>query len=229
MRTLTIIVAAAALSLAACKKKEDKAPAAAPAAAPTAPVPAPPAPPPAAGSMAAPAAGTDTAMANKAGNCPAAVVGATAELVEDAANPKAVVLEIIAKEPAAVDTIRKRAAHLVAVQAAPDAEVKHSGEGTGGSGAGVCPVMTSKDVTIAAADVEGGVRVTMTSTGAMTPADLAKEVVGRIDRLKAVATAAPTDDKGDGGGVGGGQGTHGGNHSGQGDGKGKEREAAKPQ
>lgn len=227
MRTLTLTAAVAAAilgSAGACKKKDKAPPAPAPtanagtgSAAPT-PTPTPtanpdtPAPVPTA---------VDPAMSNKAGNCPAAVAGAKAELVDG--QGAGVVLAITAADAPAVDTIRSRAKHLAAVQDAPDAQVKHGGEGTGG-GAGMCPVITTRDVKVAVAEVPGGVHVTMTPTGAMTPADLAREVATRIDKMGSYADFA----KGGGGGAGGGAGDHGGNHSGQGDGKGKDRDAAKP-
>ncbi len=228
MRTLTLSVALAATLLGACKKKDkEPAPAPAPTTGPAAGSAgsAAPTPTPAAGT-AAPAptpTAVDPAMANKAGNCPAAVAGATAELVDDPAAAGAVVLAISAKDPAAVETIRKRAAHLATIQAAPDADIKHGGEGTGG-GAGMCPVVTTRDVKVAVTETPEGVRVAMTPSGGMTAADLAKEVATRIDKMETYADFA----KGGGGGAGGGSGDHGGNHSGQGDGKGKTRDGAKP-
>jgi hypothetical protein len=144
-------------------------------------------------------------MANKAGNCPSSVTGAKSELIEDKTLPNAVVLSITASDAAAVDTIRTRTAHLVGVQAAPDAQVKHSGEGTGG-GAGMCPVITSKDVTIASSEIPGGVKVVLTPAGAATAQDLAREVVGRIDQINAFRPAPAADGTpGGGGGAGGGQ------------------------
>ena len=160
MRTLTIIVAAAALSLAACKKKNNDAPKTG-------------SDPVGSGSVGSGSMGSgsgsvgsmgsgsgsaptavDPAMSNKAGNCPVAVAGAVGTVVEDQANPTAVVLTIVAKDAPSTETIRKRASHLVEVQSASDAEIKHSGEGTGG-GAGICPVVTSKDVLIASVEIEG--------------------------------------------------------------------------
>lgn len=178
------------------------------------------------GSGAEPTA-VDSAMSNKAGNCPSSVVGARSELIEDKTIPNAVVLSITAGDAAAVSTIRSRTSHLVAVQSAPDAQIKHSGEGTGG-GAGMCPVITSKDVTIASSEIPDGVKVVLTPTGATSAQDLAREVVGRIDQINAFRTK-PADKAAGGGsdGDGGGSGDHGGNHSGEGDGKGREREATK--
>ncbi len=237
-RTLTIVLVSAALAACGGKKKDDAPKAGTGSSAGTAVG---TAAGTAAGTGAGTAAGTgagtaagtgsaaptaaDTAMANKAGNCPSSVTGAKSELIEDKTLPNAVVLSITASDAAAVDTIRTRTAHLVGVQAAPDAQVKHSGEGTGG-GAGMCPVITSKDVTIASSEIPGGVKVVLTPAGAATAQDLAREVVGRIDQINAFRPAPAADGTpGGGGGAGGGSGEHGGNHSGEGDGQGKQREA----
>jgi len=166
---------------------------------------------------------TELAMANKAGNCPSAVVGATTAIVEDKDAVGKLAMTITAKEPAAVETIRKRVAHLVEVQAAPDAEIKHTGDGTGGAATGMCPVITSKDAKITASDVEGGSKVVIEPSGALTLDALKTDVAARIAKTGEWATAniKPTADSGGGGGVGGGKGDHGGNHSGDGDGQGK--------
>jgi hypothetical protein len=220
MRTLTIVVAAAALSLAACKKKEKEAPAPTPTPTPVAAVDG--------GSAAVvPPTPVDPAMANQAGNCPVAVMGAVGTVIDDKAVPTAVVLTIVAKEAAATDTIRRRTSHLVEVQGAPDAVIKHSGEGTGG-GEGPCPVVTSKEVKIASEEIEGGVKVTMTPSGGLTQADLAKDVAARLAKMATLRDFKPTDNSGGGAGVGGGSGDHGGNHSGDADGKGKQEKAAPP-
>ena len=218
MRTISIFIAAAALSLSACKKKND-APAAGSGSAPVATLADAAMPTP---TVDAAAPTEDVAMANKAGNCPVAVAGAVGAILEDKAHPESVVLTIVGKDAAGADTIRKRAAHLVEVQAAPDAQVKHSGEGTGG-GAGICPVITTKDVTIASEEIEGGVKVTMTPSGAITAAALRKDVEGRLAKIADVKNFKPTAGSGDGGGAGGGEGDHGGNHSGDGDGHGKDK------
>ena len=222
MRTLTIIVAAAALSLAACKKKNNDAPKAGSDPVPTATVDSGIV---GGGNGGAPTA-VDPAMSNKAGNCPAAVAGAVGTVVDDKANPTAVVLTIVAKDAGSTETIRKRTSHLVEVQGAPDADIKHSGEGTGG-GAGICPVVTAKDVTIASVEIEGGVKITMTPSGGLTVADLGKDVAARLAKMGEWKDWKPTDHSGGGGGAGGGSGDHGGNHSGDGDGKGK-ADKAKP-
>lgn len=244
MRRLTIILAVAALSLAACKKKDDDAGKGAGTAAPGAGTGTGTAAPGAGTGTAAMGAGTGTAMGpgggagtgtgaaagagmageNKAGNCPSAVAGAVTAIVPDG-KAGAVVLTITAPDAAQTETIRKRTSHLVEVQGAPDAEVKHSGEGTGGSTVGKCPVVTAKDVQLASENVDGGVKVTLTPSGATTVDALTKDVTDRIAKIGEWKDFKPTDTSGGGGGAGGGAGKHGGNHSGDGDGKGKEKTA----
>lgn len=240
MRTLTIVVAAAALSLAACKKKDSEQKPAAGSGSAVAGSGSAGSGSAAAGSGSAAAGGgsaagsaaadaVDPGMSNKAGNCPSAVTGAVSAVTNDPAKPEVVMLSITAKDAAATTTIRSRASHLVEVQGAPDAEVKHGGEGTGGGG-GMCPVVTEKDVKIESAEIEGGVKVTMTPSGALTAAALTEEVTKRIAKLEQWRAEAikPTDASGGGGGAGGGKGEHGGNHSGDGDGKGKDEKQAPP-
>lgn len=242
MRTLSIVLFAAVCSLAACKKKATEGTGSGTAAATGSAT--------ATGSGTATASGSgaatgsdvasgsgtatgsgsaDPAMANRAGNCPSAVAGATTAIVpvapDDKDNAGKLVLSITAKEAEAITTIRKRVAHLVEVQGAPDAEVKHTGDGTGGAAMGKCPVVTSKDAKITASDIDGGSKVVIEPSGALTIDALKADVENRIKTLGDYAATAikPTDKSGGGGGVGGGKGDHGGNHSGDGDGKGKDK------
>ncbi|HVK76329.1 MAG TPA: hypothetical protein VM734_23550 [Kofleriaceae bacterium] len=231
MRKLTFILAAVtALTFTACKKKEQAAGGGTGTAAGTA-----------AGTGTAGGTGTGAGTAttpppapageltgeNKAGNCPSAVVGAETKVVDDKDQPGKVVLTITATESAASETIRRRIAHLLEVQGAPDAEIKHTGEGTGGAQMGMCPVITTKDTKITASDIEGGTKVVIEPTGGQTPEDLRKEVEQRITKTQEwlKGNLKGTDASGGGGGTGGGKGEHGGNHSGDGDGKGKEEKA----
>ncbi len=234
MRRLIIAVTIATLALAACSKKDDGAKAKpAPAKVDPAPATPPVAPPPTTPPVAATppvdpgAAAAAAALANRAGNCPSAVLGATTTIVDDPAAAGKLVLTITAKNDAATATIRKRVAHLVEVQAAADAEIKHTGDGTGGGG-GMCPVITTKDTKIAAADTEGGSKVTIEPQGGATLDALRKDVALRIAKTDAwtQANLQGTSSSGGGGGTGGGKGDHGGNHSGKGTGTGKE--APKP-
>ena len=240
MRRLTIALSVAVLALAACDKKKDKqtggtagtgsavtagsgsagsaaGSGSAGSAAGTG----------SAGSAAGSGGATDPATAttgtNKAGNCPSAVAGAVTAIVDDPAAAGKVVLSITAKDPDATATIRKRVAHLVEVQAAPDTTVKHTGDGTGGGVLGFCPVLTTKDVKLAAADIEGGSKVTLEPQGQAALDALKKEVADRVaETTKWMETnIKSTETSGGGGGVGGGKGEDGSNHSGKGDGTGK--------
>ena len=171
----------------------------------------------------------DANLANKAGNCPSAVLGATTEIVDDPAAAGKLVLSITAQNEAATATIRKRVAHLVEVQGASDAEIKHTGDGTGG-GAGMCPVLTTKDAKLSAADTEGGSRVTIEAQNGATIEALRKEVEARVAKTSdwTQANISGTSSSGGGGGTGGGKGDHGGNHSGKGTGTGKDAPATPP-
>jgi hypothetical protein len=237
MRTLSIVLFAAVCSLAACKKKATEGTGSGTATATGSEVAtgsgtatasgsgSATGSDMASGSGAATGSGTAEAMANRAGNCPSAVVGATTAIVDDKDNAGKLVLSITAKDADATGTIRKRVAHLVEVQGAPDTEVKHTGDGTGGASMGKCPVVTSKDAKITASDVDGGSKVVIEPSGALTFDALKADVENRIKTLGDYTAEAikPGDKSGGGGGVGGGKGDHGGNHSGEGDGKGKDR------
>ncbi len=184
--------------------------------------------PAAAGSGSA-ADATAASLSNKAGNCPSAVVGATTALVADPTAAGNLVLNITAKDEAATATIRKRVAHLIEVQGAPDTEIKHTGDGTGG-GAGMCPVLTTRAASLSATDIEGGTAVTITPQNGATLDALRKDVELRVTKTaewtQSNITGTPTS--GGGGGIGGGKGDHGGNHSGKGTGKGKDEPKPKP-
>ena len=209
MRTSTLLLLAAALSFAACKKDEEKKE---PAATKTADAAAKPAPAPDAAPLAA------DSMANKAGWCPSTVAGATTVIDKDASKDGKVVVAITSKEEGAVATIRARAKHLVDVQKAPGTTIQHTGEGTGGGDQGVCPVI-ARNNTVASEDVEGGVKITMTPAAADQGAALLAEVEKRIAEAKAWTDENIKQEGayGEKGGDGGFKGGHGGNRSGKGD------------
>jgi hypothetical protein len=173
---------------------------------------------------AAPAAAPDAApapaepLAHKAGWCPSTVAGSTTAIDKDASKDGKVVLTIIATEEAAITTIRARAKHLTEVGNSGGDTVEHSGKGTGGGDAGVCPVIALGN-TVAAEDIEGGSKVTMTPVKAEDAAALLDTVGKRIDEAKAWLDANIKQEGayGEAGGDGGGKGGHGGNRSGKGD------------
>lgn len=139
------------LALAACK--------------PSAPPPA-PTPPPAE----APKAGN-----RKMANCPSRVDGAK---VAHADTADGVEVTITASAAEAVAQIRERTKHLVEVAAKNPDKASHSGEGDGGGMLGRCPVVLN-DTTLASADVEGGVKVTIKPNKPENLDWLKKEVAAR--------------------------------------------------
>jgi hypothetical protein len=207
MRIPTLLLVATALSVTACNKNEKKeAPAAAKA------------PDPGKAAPAADAAPAAEAMANKAGWCPSTVAGATTAIDKDASKDGTVVVTVTAADEAATATIRARTRHLVDVQKAPGATIQHTGEGTGGGDAGVCPVIARQN-TLASEDVAGGVKITMTPASADQGTGLLAEVEKRIGEAKAWTETNIKQEGayGEKGGDGGQKGGHGGNRSGKGD------------
>jgi hypothetical protein len=125
--------------------------------------------------------GEKPTMANKMAHCPSAVPGAKTDVIED--NGK-VVLTVTAEGEARVVEIQKRAEHLDKVATAPDAEVKHTGMGTGGGKSGRCPVVMT-DVTLEIAKLENGVKISLSPNDAGAVGDLA-----RMARERATAMAS---------------------------------------
>jgi hypothetical protein len=163
------------------------------------------------------AAAVDETMAKKAGNCPSTVVGAVTT-VSGAGSDGRIVLDITSADAGAVPAIRLRAAHLVDVQGAPPGSVQHTGEGTGGGDAGVCPVIV-RDSRLEMAEIDGGVRVTIWPADRDAGGRLRAEIDARIEKARAWTAAhiKQTGEHGGLGGDGGGRGGHGANRSGKGD------------
>lgn len=168
-------------------------------------------------------------MTNKMEHCPSSVAGAKTEVK---ANKKTVMVTVTGADEEATKEIRIRAAYLAGLNGADATEVKHSGEGTGGSALGKCPVVLGH-AKLEAKDIKGGSAITMTPIEGTTLEDLIKLA---NDRAAALATGAtgpdghgagehPGEHRGGGPGVGqGGGGGHGGgggeDGSGTGGGKG---------
>lgn len=189
--TFTAMFAAAVLAWAPACKKDETAPAEAPAEEtveeePTEPI-----------EPAEPAEATPD-MANKMAHCPSAVEGATTEVSE---GEGAVVVTVTAEDEAAVTEIRERANHLAGLEPTDSAEVKHTGEGTGGGELGKCPVVMT-DVEVSAEDVDGGSAVTVTPKDEAQLASLLAEAQKRAASLREGGHVHGT---GMGGGKGGGE------------------------
>ena len=191
MRTtlISIGLAMALISVAGCKK--DKKTAEPPADdTKTAPAETPPAETPPAEDPSKPD------MANKMANCPSAAAGATTAVKADKA---AVTVSVTANEKEVIAEIQKRAKKLATLDTSADADVKHTGEGTGGGQLGKCPVVMT-DVTIKVKDLKNGSAITMTPKDKAKLADLEKMAKERAESMPAMDGAGG----GGGGGAGGG-------------------------
>lgn len=125
-------------------------------------------------------------MVNKMMHCPSAVEGAATKVEQTA---EAVIVSVTVADAAQVAEVQKRAKHLASLTAAPSAEVKHTGQGTGGGALGKCPVVM-KDVTLSVDDLEDGAKVTMKPKNAADLAELAKTAQDRAAALAAAGDAA---------------------------------------
>ena len=88
----------------------------------------------------------------------------------------------------------------------------------------MCPVLTTKDARLSAADIEGGSAVTPEPQNAASLDALRKEVELRVTKTSewTQSNITGTSSSGGGGGTGGGKGDHGGRHKGKGTGTGKD-------
>jgi hypothetical protein len=118
-------------------------------------------------------------MAKKMANCPSAVPGART-VVGDSGDT--VEVSITATDPAAAAEIRKRAQHLIAVQAASAPAVQHTGSGTGGGELGKCPVLMAS-ARLQSSEIEGGVKVVLTPEQGVAVALLRDEARRRVGQL----------------------------------------------
>jgi hypothetical protein len=91
-------------------------------------------------------------------HCPSAVAGAKTEIKD---NKDSVEITVTSSEAAKTDEIRKRAKHVVDAAKQDPESVVHNGEGHGGGGLGRCEVVL-KDTKVAAEDVDGGSKITVT-------------------------------------------------------------------
>ncbi len=118
-------------------------------------------------------------MANKMARCPSAVPDAKTAITEEQGK---VVLTVTAEGEAKVTEIQTRAEHLDKVDTAPDAEIKHTGMGTGGGRSGKCPVVMT-DVTLEIAKQKDGVKITLTPKDPAAVGELAKTAKERLDAM----------------------------------------------
>jgi hypothetical protein len=170
--------------------------------------------------------GGDAPMANRGGNCPSLVLGATTTA---AIKGKAVVLTISATDKDAIAAMQKRSdeisPHWLPLQEDKEAKAGgpvHDRQGTRGGTQGICPVYWERGGKANIKKVPKGLIITITPKD--KPEDLKAIIDGRIAKAAEwVKANIKAGDRGNMGGVGGGTGEHGSTHSGSGDGKGKTR------
>jgi hypothetical protein len=204
MRT-TLISIGCALALvcaAGCKKDKKKADETTADDTKTAPAETPPAetPPPETPPAEPPPDPSKPDMANKMANCPSAAAGATTAVKADKA---AVTVTVTAKEKEVIAEIQKRAKKLSTLDTSADADIKHTGEGTGGGQLGKCPVVMT-DVTLKVKDLKNGSAITMTPKDKAKVADLEKMAKERAESMPAMDAAGGGDAAKAGDAAGGG-------------------------
>lgn len=119
----------------------------------------------------------------KMAHCPSALDGAATQVTD---SKDGVVVAVTGKGDV-VQAIRVRTTELLAAAAVVDTAVGHASGGQGGGGFGRCPIVV-KDTVLAAKDIEGGSRITVTAKKPGTAAALQKEAHERAARLAPTAT-----------------------------------------
>jgi hypothetical protein len=92
-------------------------------------------------------------------------------------------LTITADNEKASGEIRQRAQHLVEAAKTDPNTVRHTGDGHGGGGLGMCPVVL-KDTLIQAEDVKGGSKITLRPIKPVDLEWLRKEIATRMKTAK---------------------------------------------
>jgi hypothetical protein len=201
MRTTPLILAAALVAGAGCKK-EDKTP--------------PTEPEPSGKTVTAPpeddTPGEGVRGQNEMKNCPSAVAGARTVVEQTEA---AVVVTVTAEGEEATGQIRARARHLAGIDDPGEGEIRHTGEGTGGANMGKCPIAL-RDASASVEEIEGGVKVTLTPKNDAELGELHELATERAQAIRGSGagggaamgggTQGPGGPEGHGSGTGGGRG-----------------------
>lgn len=122
----------------------------------------------------APAASATVGKGNMM-HCPTAVAGAkvATQDIKDG-----VEITVTAENEKATTEIRQRAQHVVEASKTDPNTVRHTGDGHGGGGLGMCPVVL-KDTLVSAEDVKGGSKITLRPIKPVDLEWLRKEVATR--------------------------------------------------
>jgi hypothetical protein len=128
----------------------------------------------------APAAPPANAGKGNMMHCPNSVNGAKTA-VQDIKG--GVELTVTADNEKATTEIRQRAQHLVTAARTDPNTVQHTGDGHGGGGIGMCPVVL-KDTLVSAEDVKGGSKITVRPIKPIDLDWLRKETANRMKSRK---------------------------------------------
>lgn len=125
-------------------------------------------------------AGATTVGKGNMMHCPTAVNGAKS-IIQDIKD--GVEITVTAENEKAAVEIRQRAQHMVEAAKADPNTVRHTGDGHGGGGIGLCPVVL-KDTLVAAEDVKGGSKITLRPIKPVDLEWLRKEIATRMKSHK---------------------------------------------
>jgi TusA-related sulfurtransferase len=126
----------------------------------------------------APAPGGSTVGKGNMMHCPTSVNGAKVAMqdIKDG-----VEITVTADNEKATTEIRQRATHCVESSKTDPNTVRHTGDGHGGGGLGLCPVVL-KDTLVASEDIKGGTKITLRPIKPVDLDWLRKEVASRMKK-----------------------------------------------
>jgi hypothetical protein len=111
-------------------------------------------------------------------HCPTSVNGAKAAVVDI---KDGVEITVTADNDKAAGEIRQRAQHCVEASKTDPNTVRHTGDGHGGGGLGLCPVVL-KDTLVTSEDVKGGSKITVRPIKPVDLEWLRKEIATRMKK-----------------------------------------------
>ncbi len=111
-------------------------------------------------------------------HCPTSVPGAKVAVVDI---KDGVEITVTGDSDAVQTEIRKRAQHCVEAAKTDPNSVRHTGDGHGGGGLGLCPIVL-KDTLVTSEDVKGGSKLTVRPIKAVDLEWLRKEIAARMKK-----------------------------------------------
>jgi hypothetical protein len=127
-----------------------------------------------------PASGNSTVGKGNMMHCPTSVPNAKVNVADI---KDGVEISVVGETEAAATEIRRRAQHCVESAKTDPNSVRHTGDGHGGGGLGLCPVVL-KDTLVSADDIKGGSKITVRPIKPVDLEWLRKEVATRLKSKK---------------------------------------------